>query len=213
LDDAIDFFCNHYGNNCKVKFDESLEVVFKLVIDPSKSEQTVRGSIVMPCGLGKKIKIMAIVEDSLVPVAMSERVDFCGGDEMIDKIQNGFCDFDVCVTTPIMMPKVSKVAKKLGPKGLMPNPKLGTVSNDIVCAIADSRKGRVNFRSDKSGLVHSTVGRLSFGIEKVRKNIIFLYTEILKSVSIKTRSNLVEGCYITSSQGPSLELDLKSFIV
>ena len=213
LEEALEFFCGSYRKAFQAKFDESIELVFKLAIDPLKSEQNMRGTAIMPNGLGKKIKILTIVESSEVDAAKNSGADFSGSEDMIEKIQDGFLDFDICIATPSMMQKISKVAKILGPKGLMPNPKLGTVTKDIAKAIADSKKGRAEFRSDKGALVHSAVGKISFDAQKIKQNIMALYTELLGAKPEKVKGDLIKKCYMSSSQGPSLALDLKSFIV
>ena len=213
LDEALTYFCENYAKSFQAKFDESIELVFKLAIDPLKSEQLVRGTVIMPHGLGKKVKILAIVESADIELAKKSGADFAGSEDMIDKIQDGFLGFDICIATPNMMQKISKVAKILGPKGLMPNPKLGTVTKDIAKAIADSKKGRAEFRSDKGALIHSAVGKVSFGTKKMKENILALYTELLNAKPEKVKGDLIKKCHMSSSHGISLELDLNSFIV
>tara|TARA_B110000503_G_C7081191_1_gene385224 strand:- start:98 stop:799 length:702 start_codon:yes stop_codon:yes gene_type:complete len=213
LENALGFFCDSYAEKFQAKFDESVEFTLKLSIDPLKSDQMVRGTVVMPHGLGKAVRVMAIVDDSDVEAAIAAGADFAGNEDMIEKIQDGFTDFDVCVATPGMMPKISKVAKKLGPKGLMPNPKSGSVTTEFSKAIEVFKRGCVEFKSDKNALIHTTVGKISSGAIKIKENITALYRAILDAKPEKSKGDLVIRCSICSSQGPSLKLDLKSIIV
>lgn len=213
LDEALAYFCDNYAKRFRAKFDESIELAFKLATDPLKSEQLVRGTVIMPHGLGKKVKILAVVESVDIELAKKSGADLIGSEDIIDQIQGGFLDFDICIATPNMMQKMIKVAKILGPKGLMPNPKLGTVTKDITKAIVDFKKGCAEFRSDKGALVHSAVGKLSFGVKKMKENILAFYTELLNTKPEKMKGEFIKKCYMTSSHGISLELDLNSFIV
>ncbi|MBI2608247.1 MAG: 50S ribosomal protein L1 [Deltaproteobacteria bacterium] len=147
------------------KFDESIDVAIRLGVDPKQSDQMVRGSVVLPHGTGKKIKLLVFAKGDKLKEVESLGVDYAGGDEFISKIQGGWLDFDKVIATPDMMSSVSKVAKILGPKGLMPNPKSGTVTFEVAKAVEDERKGKVEFRIDKSGIVHTNIGKKSFGSE------------------------------------------------
>ncbi len=213
LDDAISFFINEYSSKYSVKFDETIEFILKLGIDAKQSDQMVRGAVAMPNGLGKEKKVALIIEDSRLDEGKNSGAEEVGGDNLIEKIKGGFLDFEACVATPAMMPKISKIGKLLGPKGLMPNPKLGTVSDDVVSAVKNIKKGQIEFRIDKNGIIHSGVAKLGFDKKKTKENIIKLYNEILAAKPQKSKGIFMKEIFLSCTHGPSLKLDLKSFVV
>ncbi len=212
VDDAIAFFLNDYKANYSAKFDETFEVAIKLNIDAKKSDQVVRGAVAMPNGLGKSVKIVVIASDDLLDVAKKSSANRVGGEDLIDEIKAGFLDFDVCVATSKMMPKIAAIAKILGPKGLMPNPKLGTVTDDVVGAVENIKKGKVNFRNDKSGIVHAGIGKISFSASQIKGNFRALYDCIISCKPEKVKGSYVKDLFFSTSQGPSIKLDLKTVL-
>ena len=195
----------------KKKFNESVDVAVVLGIDPKQSNQMVKGTVMLPHGSGKTYKILVLTDDidsqkKLIDLGATDS----GGDEMINKIIDGFDDFDICITTPQYMPKVSKAARKLGPKGLMPNSKNGTVTDNLEKNISDSIKGKISFKNDKYGIVHSLVGKVNFSNTSLNDNI----RAILKAISdLKPESSkgkFIEKLFINSTMGKSFEVDVNS---
>ena len=174
LDEAITFFSKDYAENYSAKFKETIDFIIKLGVDVKQSDQAVRGAIAMPHGLGKEKKVAVIIESSRLKEAEEAGANIFGAEELIAKIKGGFLDFDVCVSTPAMMAKVSVIGKILGPKGLMPNPKLGTVSENIRLTVDKIKKGQVEFRADKNGIVHAGVARIGLEKSKIKENIMEL---------------------------------------
>jgi len=213
LEEAISFFTEVYRKRFSAKFDETIEFVSKLGVDPRQSDQVVRSSVVLPNNLGNVKRVALIVESSKLDEATKSEADEVGGEELIEKIRGGFLEFDVCVSTPGMMSKVSTLGRILGPKGLMPNPKLGTVSEDFLDAVKKVKQGQVTFKTDKNGIIHVGVAKIDFQNYKVRENIISLYKAILSVRPAKSKGNYIKAIFLSSTQGPSLMLDLKSLIV
>jgi len=198
------------SSNKTAKFDETLEAVFNLGVNPVHSDQVVRGVALMPNGTGKKIRVAAIVKDENVQKAKDAGADLAGSDDLVEEIKSGKIEFDVCITTPDMMPKISMVAKILGPKGLMPNPKLGTVAVDFVDAIKKSKSGQVEFRAEKAGIVHTGIGKLSFTPEKLQENFKSLYDALLKAKPSGAKGSYIKSVFLSSTMGPSLRLDVSN---
>jgi large subunit ribosomal protein L1 len=210
LDQAIDNLLK-YSSEKKRKFNESVDIAVTLGIDPKQSNQMVKGSVILPNGSGKKYKILVLTSDKEAQKKILEvGATYSGDDEMVEKIISGFDDFDICITTPEYMPKVSKAARKLGPRGLMPNAKNGTVTDDLEKAVTDSLKGKVNFKNDKYGIVHSLVGKVDFSKESLFENI----NTILKSISdLKpetSKGKFIKRLFINSTMGKSFEVDVNS---
>jgi large subunit ribosomal protein L1 len=212
LNDAISFFLKEYTNKSKAKFDETVEFVIKLGVDARQSDQTVRGAVTMPHGLGKEKRVVFIVDEKRAKDAKDAGADEVGGEDLIEKIKGGFLDFDACLSTPAMMPKVASIARLLGPKGLMPNPKLGTVSDDIAVAVKNIKQGQVEFRCEKNGIVHAGIGKMGFDKEKIKENLLTLYDAILVAKPSKSKGTYIKAAFLSSTQGPSLKLDLKTFV-
>jgi len=194
------------------KFDETLEVVMKLGVDATKSDQLVRGVAQMPNGIGKKIRIAALVKDANVEKAKNAGADIVGLDDIIEDIKAEKINFDICIATPDVMPKISAVAKILGTKGLMPNPKLGTVTIDIEKAIKQIKAGQVKFRTEKAGIIHAGVGKLSFTLDALVGNVCALVESVLKEKPPTSKGSYLKGVFITSTMNPSLKVELSSVV-
>jgi large subunit ribosomal protein L1 len=194
------------------KFDETVEVVMKLGVDASKSDQLVRGVAQMPNGTGKKIRIAALVKDANVEKAKNAGADIVGLDDIIDDIKAEKINFDICIATPDVMPKISSVAKILGTKGLMPNPKLGTVTMDIEGAIKKAKAGQVKFRTEKAGIIHAGVGKLSFTLDALLGNVSALVDAVIKGKPAASKGSYVKGIFLTSTMNPSLKIDVSSVL-
>lgn len=192
------------------KFDQTLEVVVKLGVDPRHSDQMVRGVVSMPAGTGKAVRVAVICKDEKVAEATGAGADLAGSADIIDAIKAGKIEFDVCIATPDMMGVVGQVARVLGPKGLMPNPKLGTVANDIVAAVSNAKSGQVEFRVEKEGIIHAGVGKLSFSTEDLVSNVQALISALNKAKPSGAKGTYMKAAFISSTMGPSIRLDLSS---
>jgi large subunit ribosomal protein L1 len=193
-----------------VKFDPSLEVVMKLGVDPRHSDQMVRGITSLPAGTGKTVRVAVICKEEKEAEAKAAGADLVGSSELIDEIKAGKINFDVCITTPDMMVAIGQVARVLGPKGLMPNPKLGTVTQDITTAVKNAKGGQVEFRVEKAGIIHVGVGKLSFSVDDLSSNVKTLVTAVLKAKPSGAKGTYVKGLYLSSTMGPSVKLDIAS---
>lgn len=203
LNDAID----HIQAMDKKKFIESVDIAVNLSIDPKQSDQMVKGSVVLPSGSGKKVRIIVLTSDeSMQKEAIELGAIESGLDELIAKIDSGFVAFDVCIATPDVMSKVSKVAKKLGPRGLMPSPKNGTVTKDIKKAIADALKGKVDYRNDKAGIVHCLVGKVNFKKEDLLENIKAIVKSIKDAKPESAKGKYIKNFYLSTTMGKSVEV-------
>jgi len=191
-------------------FDESLEISFLLGVDPKHADQMVRGTVVLPHGTGKSKRVLAIASGEKIAEAERAGADFAGGIEMVQKIQEGWTDFDAVVATPDTMKDVGKLGKILGPKGLMPNPKVGTVTFDVAKAIQEIKAGKVEFRVDKTSIVHSVFGKTSFEEQKLVENARTLVTAILRAKPHTAKGRYLRTVHICSTMGPSVPLDTGS---
>lgn len=189
------------------KFDESVEVHIKLNIDPKQTDQTVRGSVLLPHGIGKTKRVLAFVRGDKIKEAEEAGADYIGDQETIEKILNGWFEFDAVVATPDMMPVISKLGKVLGPRGLMPNAKAGTVTQDIGRVIKEIKMGKIEFKTDKLGNIHTIIGKVSFEEEKLKENFIALVDAILKARPPSVKGQYIKSIYITTTMGPSIKLD------
>ena len=194
------------------KFDESVDVVTKLGINPRKADQIVRGTVVLPNGTGKKVRILVFAKDEKQKDAEDAGADIIGTKEHIKKIQEGWIDFDVVIATPDMMRDIGRLGKVLGPRGLMPNPKSGTVTNDIKTAIKEIKAGKVSYRVDKYGNVHSPIGKVSFSEDKLTENANAFIYAILRDKPISAKGIYFRGISISSTMGPGIKLDVASTI-
>jgi len=189
------------------QFDESMEIAFLLGVDPKHADQMVRGTVVLPHGTGKSKRVLAIASGEKIAEAEKAGADFAGGLEMVQKIQEGWTDFDAVVATPDTMKEVGKLGKILGPKGLMPNPKVGTVTFEVGKAIQEIKAGKVEFRVDKTSIVHSVFGKSSFDEKKLLENARTLVTAILRAKPHTAKGRYLRSVHISSTMGPSITLD------
>ena len=189
------------------KFDETVEVAFRLGVDPRHADQMVRGSVALPNGLGKTVKIVVFAKGEKEKEAQEAGADFVGAEDLIDKIQKGWTDFDKAIATPDMMGAVSKLGKILGPRGLMPNPKVGTVTFEIARTVQEMKAGRVEFRVDKAGNLHIPVGKVSFGKEKILENINSLVEAIIRLKPASSKGTYVKGIAISTTMSPGIKVD------
>ncbi len=189
------------------KFDESLDISIILGIDAKKSDQQIRGVTSLPKMPKKNIKIAVFADGDDIEKAKKAGAEIVGGDDLIDKIKKGELNFDKCISTPKMMVKVSSLGQILGPKGLMPNPKLGTVTNDVVNAIKNVKLGQVEYKTDKAGIIHASVGKISFSADELKKNIEFLLQEIKKKKPETSKGIFIKKFFINSTMGPGLQVD------
>jgi len=190
------------------KFDETVEVTMRLGVDPKHADQMVRGTVVLPHGLGKSKRVLVIASGEKVKEAEQAGADFVGGEEMVEKInKENWTDFDALIATPDVMKSVGRLGKILGPKGLMPNPKTGTVTFDVARAVQEVKAGKVEFRTDKTALVHVPVGKISFPAQKLIENATTLITSVIKAKPAVAKGKYVKGCYLSSSMGPGISLD------
>lgn len=196
----------------KTKFDETVELHVNLGIDPKQSTQTVRGAVVLPHGTGKQVKVCVLAKGEKLKEAEQSGADYVGSDDLVEKISKGWTDFDVLIATPDMMKDIAKLGKILGPKGLMPNPKTGTVTNDIIKTVDEVKKGRVEFRNDSYGIIHCGVGKISFDTEKLIDNINAIIDTLIKLKPSQTKGTYIRSVYISTTMGPSLKIDPSEFL-
>ena len=193
---------------CSSKFDESLEIAVKLGVDVAKADQNIRGMLSLPNGTGKKVRV-AVFTINNQEEAKKAGADVIGGEELIDKVANGFLDFDRVIATPDMMPKMSKVARVLGPKGLMPNPKLGTVTNNVAEAVASAKAGQIEYRAEKNGIIHAGIGKMSFATDKLVENANALIEQLKKVKPATVKGQYILGASVATTQGPGLKVEIK----
>jgi large subunit ribosomal protein L1 len=190
------------------KFDETVEITMRLGVDPKHADQMVRGTVVLPHGLGKSKRVLVIATGDKIKEAEAAGADFVGGEEMVEKInKENWTDFDALIATPDVMKSVGRLGKVLGPKGLMPNPKTGTVTFDVGKAVQEVKAGKVEFRTDKTALVHVPVGKISFTPEKLIDNATTVITSVVKAKPTVAKGKYVKGCYLSSSMGPGISID------
>jgi large subunit ribosomal protein L1 len=190
-----------------VKFDETVDAAVRLGVNPAHADQMVRGSVVLPNGLGKTVRVLVFAKGDKEKEALEAGADLVGSDEIIEKIKGGWLDFDRVIATPDMMGSVGKIAKILGPRGLMPNPKVGTVTFDLANAVKELKAGKVEFRVEKAGIVHSPVGKLSFGAEKLSENINALLEIIIKLKPASSKGTYIKSIAISSTMGAGVRID------
>ena len=193
----------------KAKFDETIEVSVKLGVDPRHADQQVRGVVVLPNGTGKTVKVLVIAKGVKADEALAAGADIVGAEEIIAKIQGGWFDFDTCVTTPDMMGQVGRLGKLLGPKGLMPTPKSGTVTMDVTKAIKDIKAGKVEYRVDKTAIIHCPIGKKSFGQEKLVENMNVLMDAIIKAKPAAAKGTYLKSIVLSSTMGPGVKVTYK----
>ena len=197
-------------NNSKAKFDETIELHVRLGVDPKQADQQVRGVIVLPNGTGKDVKVLVLAKGEKADIAKAAGADYVGAEEMVQKIQTeNWFDYDVIITTPDMMGIVGRIGKILGPKGLMPNPKSGTVTMDIAKAVKDTKAGKVEYRLDKTAIIHCPIGKKSFGVEKLMENYDALIDAIIKAKPAAAKGQYLKSVSLASTMGPGVKLVAK----
>jgi large subunit ribosomal protein L1 len=190
------------------KFDETVEVSIRLGVDPRHADQMVRGTVILPHGLGKSKRVLVLATGEKVAEAQTAGADFVGGDELVDRIQKeNWLDYDAVVATPDMMRSVGRLGKVLGPRGLMPNPKTGTVTMDVAKAVQEIKAGKVEYRTDKQGLIHTAVGKISFNSQQLEENAQALLTSVLRAKPTAAKGKYLRGVHLTSTMGPGIQLD------
>ena len=201
---------NNVLNTAKAKFDETIELHVRLGVDPRQADQQVRGTVVLPNGTGKTVKVLVIAKGDKADIATKAGADIVGAEEIIAKIMNeNFLDFDVCITSPDMMGQMGRVARILGPRGLMPSPKSGTVTTNIAKAIADTKAGKVEYRVDKTAIIHCPIGKKSFGTEKLVENLNALMDAIVRAKPAAAKGTYVKSVYCASTMGPGVKVNYK----
>lgn len=205
LNDAIDIL-----KKCPpVKFDQTVELSMKLGVDPRRSDQSVRGTVSLPNGTGKTIRILVFAKGDKVKEALAAGADYAGHDELFEKVNGGWTDFDAVIATPDMMRDVGKLGKVLGPRGLMPTPKAGTVTTDIAKAIQELKGGKIEFKLDRHGVINNGVGKISFDAQKLVENIKAYFTAILRAKPASAKGQFVRSLVLSSTMGPGLKIDLR----
>jgi len=192
------------------KFDESIELTLNLGVDPRYSDQNIRGTVILPHGTGKKVRVLVLAQGEKVKEAEDAGADHAGLEEYIEKIEGGWFDFDVCIATPDVMRYVGKLGRTLGPRGLMPNPKTGTVTNDVAEAVKDSKAGKISFRVDKYGILHVIVGKASFSVEQITENVRGMLGTVVKMKPTGLKGTYLRKVSLSSSQGPGIKIDKQS---
>ncbi len=197
--------------NC-TKFDSSVDVHVRLGVDPKKADQAIRGTVTLPHGTGKTKKVLVLCTPDKEADAKAAGADHVGLDEFIAKIESGWTDIDVIIATPAVMPKIGKLGKVLGPRNLMPNPKTGTVTNDVAAAVNEVKGGKIAFKVDKAGIIHASIGRVSFAPEKIAENTQEFLNAIVKAKPSTAKGTYLKSVYMASSMSPAINVDTKSFM-
>lgn len=203
LQEAIDLSIS----TARAKFDETVDTAIRLGVNPAHADQMVRGSVVLPHGLGKTVRVLVFAKGEKEKEALEAGADVVGGEDLIEKIKGGWLEFDKAVATPDMMGSVGKIGKILGPRGLMPNPKVGTVTFDVAKAVEELKAGKVEFRVEKAGIVHSPVGKVSFGAEKLKDNIAALLETIIKLKPASSKGIYMRSISVSTTMGPGIKVD------
>ena len=194
------------------KFDASVDIHVRLGVDPKKADQAIRGTVSLPHGTGKTKKVLVLCPPDKEASAKEAGADYVGLDEFIQKIEGGWTDVDVIIATPTVMPKIGKLGKILGPRNLMPNPKTGTVTNDVGAAVNEVKGGKIAFKIDKAGIIHASIGRISFTPEKIAENSMELINAIIKAKPSTAKGTYLKGVSMASTMSPGISIDTKSFV-
>ena len=189
------------------KFDETVDLAFRLGVDPRHADQMIRGALALPAGTGKAVRVVAITSGSKVDEATAAGADFAGGDDIITKIAGGWLDFDRVIASPDMMSKLGKVARLLGPRGLMPNPKLGTVTTDVAGAVKEQKAGKVEYRTEKTGIIHVPIGKTSFTAEQLKANYAAVVGAIVKAKPASAKGTYIKSLTLSTTMGPGIKID------
>lgn len=190
------------------KFDETVDIAIRLGVDPRKADQMVRGAVVLPNGLGKTIRVLVFAKGEKAAEAKSAGADYVGADDLVEKIQGGWFEFDTAIATPDMMGTVGKIGKLLGPRGLMPNPKVGTVTFELDRAVNEAKSGKIEYRVEKAGIVHAPVGKVSFDLELLRGNVLALMDALIKAKPSTAKGTYLKKISVSSTMGPGLNIDI-----
>ena len=190
------------------KFDETVDICVRLGVDPRKADQMVRGAVVLPNGLGKTVRVLVFAKGEKAQEAQDAGADYVGGDDLVAKIQGGWFDFDTAIATPDMMGTVGKIGKLLGPRGLMPNPKVGTVTFDVGRAVTESKSGKIEYRVEKAGIIHAPVGKVSFDAEMLKGNIVALMEALIKAKPSTSKGTYLKKISLSSTMGPGVNIDV-----
>ncbi|TLM66128.1 MAG: 50S ribosomal protein L1 [Deltaproteobacteria bacterium] len=190
------------------KFDETVDVCVRLGVDPRKADQMVRGAVVLPNGLGKTVRVLVFAKGEKAQEAQAAGADHVGADDLVAKIQEGWFDFDTAIATPDMMGTVGKIGKLLGPRGLMPNPKVGTVTFEIGRAVQEAKSGKVEYRVEKAGIVHAPVGKVSFDVDKLKGNVVALMDALVKAKPATSKGTYLKKVSVSSTMGPGVNIDV-----
>lgn len=192
----------------ELKFDQTVEIHFNLGVDPKHSDQVVRGTVVLPHGTGRQVRVLVFCKDNNLEVAKNAGADYAGGADLVQKIQEGWLDFDSVVATPDMMPVISKVAKVLGPRGLMPSPKAGTVTVNVAQTVKELKAGKIQYRVDKGANVHAPVGKLSFGVDQLVENTKAVIDSVVKNKPQSSKGTYIKSLTLSATMAPGIKLDM-----
>ena len=199
-------------SGAKAKFDETIELHVRLGVDSRHADQQVRGAVVLPNGTGKTVRILALCKGDNVEAALAAGADYAGSDEYVQKIQGeGWMEFDVVIATPDMMGVVGRLGKILGPRGLMPSPKAGTVTPDVAKAVTEAKAGKIEYRLDKTNIIHCPIGKASFGVEKLSENFDTLMSAIVKAKPATSKGQYIKSCVVTSTMGPGVKISTAKY--
>lgn len=190
------------------KFDETVDLCVRLGVDPRKADQMVRGAVVLPNGLGKDVRVLVFAKGEKALEAQAAGADHVGADDLVEKIKGGWFDFDTAIATPDMMGTVGKIGKVLGPRGLMPNPKVGTVTFEVGRAVSEAKSGKVEYRVEKAGIIHAPVGKVSFDVEKLRENVVSLVDALVKAKPSTAKGSYLKKVSISTTMGPGVNVDV-----
>ena len=208
VEDAVKMVCD----TSKAKFDETVELHVRLGVDSRHADQQVRGAVVLPNGTGKTVRVLAFCKGNNVDAALAAGADFAGSDEYVQKIQGeGWMDFDVVIATPDMMGVVGRLGKILGPRGLMPSPKAGTVTPDVAKAVTEAKAGKIEYRLDKTNIIHCPIGKASFGPEKLQQNLEALMDAIVKAKPAAAKGQYIKSCVVASTMGPGVKISTSKY--
>jgi large subunit ribosomal protein L1 len=192
------------------KFDETIDLAVRLGVDPRHADQMIRGSVILPNGLGKKVSVLVFAKGEKETEAQEAGADFVGNDELIEKIKEGWFGFDKAVATPDIMGSVGKIGRLLGPRGLMPNAKTGTVTFDVARAIQELKAGKIDFRVEKAGIVHAPMGKVSFGVDKILQNVTAFLETIVRLKPASSKGTYLKGIAVSTTMGPGIKIDMSS---
>ncbi len=194
------------------KFDETVEIHVRLGVDSRHADQQVRGAVVLPNGTGKKVRVAVFAKGDKVDAALAAGAEYVGAEDLMEKIQGGFMDFDVCIASPDMMGLVGRLGKVLGPRGLMPSPKAGTVTPDVAKAVTEAKAGKIEYRLDKTNIIHCPIGKASFGADKLKENLDTLMDAIVKAKPAATKGQYIKSCAVATTMGPGIKINPNKFV-